>query len=90
MYNSGNLAGSHTVFLFFTPPSVHRAPQKHLIGFEKVFLQGKGMEAVKFDVDACRDLSVVDEVGDRKVALGAHTLHGGYSKHSPSVGILIW
>lgn len=85
--NSGDMAGGHTVFLFFAPPAVHGAPQKHLLGFERVFLQGKGKGEVKFRVDVCKDLSVVDEVGDRRVALGAHTLHVGNLKHSLSVEI---
>lgn len=87
VHNAGNMAGSHTVFLYFTPPAVHNAPQKHLIGFEKVWVEGNGKGVVKFSVDLCRDLSVVDEVGNRKVALGAHTLHVGNLKHSLSVGI---
>lgn len=85
--NTGSIAGSHTVLLFTTPPAVHGAPQKHLIGFEKVWLPGNGKGLVKFSVDLCRDLSVVDEAGNRKVALGAHTLHVGHLKHSLNVGI---
>ena len=87
VHNSGSMAGGHTVLLFFTPPTVHGAPQTHLLGFEKVFLEGNGKGEVVFKVDACRDLSVTDEVGDRKVALGAHTLHVGNLKHSLSIGI---
>ena len=37
---------------------------------------------VAFKVDVCRDLSVVDELGNRKVALGSHTLHVGDLKHT--------
>ena len=87
VHNSGSMAGGHTVFLFFTPPAVHSAPQKHLLGFEKVFLEGNGKDEVVFKVNACKDLSVVDEAGERKVALGAHTLHVGSLKHSLSVRI---
>ncbi|GMY39132.1 beta-xylosidase/alpha-L-arabinofuranosidase 2-like [Fagus crenata] len=83
--NMGSISGSHTVFLFSTPPPIHNSPQKHLLGFEKVFLKGQTEALVKFKVDVCKDLSVVDELGSRKVALGQHVLHVGTLKHSVNV-----
>ncbi|KAL5703808.1 xylan 1,4-beta-xylosidase [Ranunculus cassubicifolius] len=85
--NSGRMAGSHTVFLFSTPPSVHNSPKKHLLGFEKVHLKSQGEELVKFQVDICKDLSMVDELGTRKVGIGLHVLHVGDVKHSLNVGV---
>ncbi|CAL8997928.1 unnamed protein product [Prunus brigantina] len=85
--NTGSMSGGHTVLLFSSPPSVHNSPQKHLLGFEKVFLSAQREELVKFKVDVCKHLSVVDELGNRKVALGQHVLHVGSLKHSFSVGI---
>ena len=85
--NTGKMSSGHTVFLFFTPPAVHNAPQKHLLGFEKVHLAGKSQALVKFKVDVCKDLSVVDEFGNRKVALGQHLLHVGNLKHPLGVRI---
>ncbi|KAK8970685.1 Beta-D-xylosidase 4 [Platanthera guangdongensis] len=79
--NNGGMAGGHTVFLFYTPPAVHGAPKKHLIGFEKVSLEPNAAENVAFSVDVCKDMSLVDEVGKRKVALGSHVLHVGDLKH---------
>ena len=85
--NGGDREGIHTVFLFTTPPAVHGSPRKHLLGFEKIRL-GKMEEAVvKFKVDVCKDLSVVDEVGKRKIGLGRHLLHVGDVKHSLSIRI---
>ncbi|KAF0890815.1 hypothetical protein E2562_004299 [Oryza meyeriana var. granulata] len=80
--NAGYMAGRHTVFLFSSPPSVHNAPAKHLVGFEKVSLEPGQAGVVAFKVDVCKDLSVVDELGNRKVALGSHTLHIGDLKHT--------
>ncbi|XP_040379316.1 beta-D-xylosidase 4 [Oryza brachyantha] len=80
--NAGDVAGRHTVFLFTSPPSVHNAPAKHLLGFEKVSLEPGQAGVVAFKVDVCKDLSVVDELGNRKVALGSHTLHVGDLKHT--------
>ncbi|KAL9224294.1 hypothetical protein vseg_000346 [Gypsophila vaccaria] len=85
--NNGTMAGGHTVFLFSSPPSVHNAPQKHLLRFEKVFLDAEREGVVKFNVDVCKHLSVVDEAGNRKVALGVHQLHIGDLKHSLNVKI---
>ncbi|KAD6795420.1 hypothetical protein E3N88_06316 [Mikania micrantha] len=85
--NNGNMGGSHTVFLFSSPPSVHGAPQKHLVGFQKVSLEPRQQGAVRFGVDVCKDLSLVDEAGNRKVALGQHVLHVGNLKHSLNVRV---
>lgn len=85
--NVGGMRGSHTVFLFSSPPEVHNAPQKQLLGFEKVHLESQGEGIVRFDVDVCKHLSVVDENGSRKVALGDHVLHVGSLKHSLRVRI---
>ncbi|KAL6176526.1 hypothetical protein ACLB2K_053159 [Fragaria x ananassa] len=85
--NMGKMSGSHTVLLYSSSPSVHNAPKKHLLGFEKVFLSSEGEALVKFNVDVCKHLSVVDELGNRKVALGDHVLHVGDLKQTLSVRI---
>ncbi|KAE8692706.1 Beta-D-xylosidase 4 [Hibiscus syriacus] len=85
--NMGRYDGSHTVLLFATPPSVHNSPRKHLVGFEKVSLSGRSETSVRFKVDVCKDLSVVDELGSRKVALGQYVLHVGNLKHTLSLRI---
>ncbi|KAE9445896.1 hypothetical protein C3L33_22216, partial [Rhododendron williamsianum] len=85
--NIGKMSGSETVFLSSSPPSVHNSPQKHLLGFEKVFLEPQTEGMVRFKVDVCKDLSLVDEVGVRKVALGQHVIHVGSLKHSLNVRI---
>ncbi|KAL7119455.1 hypothetical protein ACP275_02G064500 [Erythranthe tilingii] len=79
--NLGDLEGSHTVLVFSRPPRVHNAPRKQLVGFQKVNLRPKEEEVLVFDIDVCRDLSVVDELGSRKVALGKHVLLVGSLKH---------
>ncbi|CAN7087059.1 unnamed protein product [Brassica oleracea var. botrytis] len=80
--NAGIREGSHTVFLFMTPPAVHRSPVKHLVTFEKVLLGRTEKAVVRFELDVCKDLSVVDETGKRKIALGEHVLHVGSLKYS--------
>ncbi|KAL3598171.1 hypothetical protein D5086_006089 [Populus alba] len=85
--NVGAISGSHTVFLFSSPPAVHNSPHKHLVGFEKVSLNAQTGRHVRFKVDICKDLSVVDELGSKKVALGEYVLHVGSLKHFLSVRI---
>ncbi|GFP98668.1 beta-xylosidase/alpha-l-arabinofuranosidase 2 [Phtheirospermum japonicum] len=85
--NVGRLSGVETVLLYFSPPEVHNAPRKHLLAFEKVHLRPREEGVVRFGVDVCRHLSVVDEKGNRKVALGDHVLHVGSLTHSLSVRI---
>ncbi|XP_020677781.1 beta-xylosidase/alpha-L-arabinofuranosidase 1-like [Dendrobium catenatum] len=85
--NVGAMVGGHTVFLFYTPPEIHNAPKKHLLGFEKVKLEPKAARNVLFRVDFCKDMSLVDELGNRKVALGSHVLHVGDLKHFLTVGV---
>ncbi|KAF3786848.1 Beta-xylosidase/alpha-L-arabinofuranosidase 2 [Nymphaea thermarum] len=86
--NVGQMHGSHTVFLFFTPPSyTGSSPKKQLLGFEKVFVRSKSAELVRFRVDVCKDLSTVSELGERKLLLGSHILHIGSLRHSLSVSV---
>ncbi|MBA0872786.1 hypothetical protein Goshw_020787, partial [Gossypium schwendimanii] len=85
--NKARHGGSHSVLLFVTPPSVHNSPRKHLIGFEKIYLKGKSGTLMRFKVDVCKDLSVVDELGRRKIALGQYVLHVGNFKHRLSLRI---
>ncbi|KAL0384508.1 UNVERIFIED_CONTAM: Beta-xylosidase/alpha-L-arabinofuranosidase 2 [Sesamum radiatum] len=85
--NVGKHSGSHTVLLFSSPPQVHNAAQKHLLGFQKLHLTPHAEGQVRFDIDVCKHLSVVDENGVRKVALGEHVLHVGSLTHSLNVMI---
>ncbi|GAB4853477.1 NAD(P)H-dependent D-xylose reductase (XR) [Ancistrocladus abbreviatus] len=85
--NNGSRDGREIVLLFYSPPPIHHAPQKHLLGFRKIFLPAKSKTMLKFKVYACKDLSVVDELGNRKIALGTHQLHIGKLKHTLSVKI---
>ncbi|OIV96211.1 hypothetical protein TanjilG_14888 [Lupinus angustifolius] len=85
--NMGEMNSQHTVLLFFSPPDVHNAPRKQLVGIEKVHIAGKSKAQVRFKVDVCKDLSVVDELGNMKVPLGEHLLHIGDLKHALTVKI---
>ncbi|CAH9130659.1 unnamed protein product [Cuscuta epithymum] len=85
--NSGQMKGSHTVMLFSRPPQVHNAPLKQLLVFEKVHLGANEEGVVRFSVDVCKHLSVIDEVGKKKIPLGYHSLLVGDLEHSLLVTI---
>ena len=75
MHNTGSRDGGHVVLLFSTPPAIHRSPQKNLLGFRKVHVGARATERVQFSIDVCKDLSVMDEIGVKKLAMGSHILH---------------
>ncbi|MFS8030369.1 putative glycosidase [Helianthus anomalus] len=79
--NVGNMAGSYSVLLYSYPRWIRNVPQTDLLDFEKVFLAPQQVTMVTFHVDGCRHLSVVDEDGNRKVALGEHHLQIGDVTH---------
>ena len=77
------MEGSCSVLLFSYPPQgIHNVPQKQLLDFEKVWLAPQEVSFVRFKVDSFKHLSVVDENGNRKVALGRHVLQVGDAKRS--------
>ncbi|GAB2246824.1 hypothetical protein Droror1_Dr00006706 [Drosera rotundifolia] len=85
--NNSTLDARETVFLFSSPPSVHNAPQKHLVGFEKILVPANSEATVKFKIDPCKDLSLADELGNRKIALGTHQLLIGDVTHSLDITV---
>ncbi|KAL4565254.1 hypothetical protein LXL04_029340 [Taraxacum kok-saghyz] len=85
--NVGEMEGSHIVFLFSSPPPIHNAARKQLLDFQKVVLDSQQRMVVSFRIDVCKHLSVVDEDGNKKVALGEHVLHVGDLQHSLNLKI---
>lgn len=80
--NGGAQNGTHVVLLFWKPPNsreVYGLPKKQLIGFDRVQVNEGDVKNVSIKVNVCRDMSVVDEQGKRKLILGQHTLLLGSS-----------
>ncbi|KAK4491286.1 hypothetical protein RD792_002022 [Penstemon davidsonii] len=88
--NVGKMRASHTVLLFSSPPQVHNSPQKQLLGFEKLHLMPEEEGMVRFNVHVCKHLSLVDENGHRKIALGQYVLRVGSLTHFLNVGIRLY
>jgi len=68
--NIGKRAGADTALAFAVPPNKNpNSPTKILFGFQKVFLQPGESKKIDFDISA-KALSLVNEVGERRIAAG--------------------
>lgn len=76
--NTGKRAGDEVVQLYISFPKLPGAPLKALRGFTRVHLKGGESRQVKLTLSP-RDLSYVNEAGDRLVAAGDYiiTVGGG-------------
>ncbi|KAL1350940.1 hypothetical protein HN51_014906 [Arachis hypogaea] len=86
--NMGSRDGTHTVLVFSAPPAGggNWAPQKQLVGFEKVHVPAQAQQQVQIKIHVCKLLSVVDKSGIRRIPMGEHSLHiGDDVKHSISL-----
>ncbi|KAG9144837.1 hypothetical protein Leryth_018972 [Lithospermum erythrorhizon] len=80
--NDGKMDGSHVVLLFWKPASVRAIsglPNVQLVAFERVHVNTGKTEQVTLKVNVCKDLSVVDENGKRKLIMGQHVFIAGSS-----------
>lgn len=83
--NDGSMSGAHVVLVFWKPPTtgaVAGAPNVQLVGFERVEVERGKTEVVRVGVEVCKELSLVDSEGKRKLVTGEHTLIiGSSSEH---------
>ncbi|KAH9310561.1 hypothetical protein KI387_025596, partial [Taxus chinensis] len=80
--NTGNTTGNYVGLLFTKPPvNLHKTDyaKKQLIGFKRVQVKTSESQRVQFRVDVCKDLSIVDKNGKRKLLMGVYTLSVGDS-----------
>lgn len=78
--NNGPMDGAHVVLLFWKPPStkgVTGAPNMQLVGFERVEVKKGKTKNVTVSLNVCKDLSLVDVEGKRKLVIGQHTIFVG-------------
>nr|GMD02689.1 probable beta-D-xylosidase 5 [Ipomoea batatas] len=76
--NTGKIDGSHVVLVFWEPKSAQGvltgAPNVQLVGFERVAIKKGVTESVTMKLDVCRDFSLADGDGNRKVVTGLHSI----------------
>jgi beta-glucosidase len=74
--NTGKTAGDEVVQLYLKFPDVAGAPLRALRGFQRVHLAPGASQVVRFHLGP-RDLSMVNEAGDRIIPQGAYTVSLG-------------
>ncbi|XP_055802877.1 probable beta-D-xylosidase 6 [Solanum dulcamara] len=73
--NDGDMDGSHVLLLFSrVPQNIQGAPQKQLVGFDRVHVPACKSVQTSLLVDPCEFLSFANDQGNRILALGEHTL----------------
>ncbi|XP_016560867.2 probable beta-D-xylosidase 6 [Capsicum annuum] len=73
--NDGDMDGSHVVLLFSrVPQNIHGAPQKQLVGFDRLHVPARESVETSLLVDPCEFLSFANDQGNRILALGEYTL----------------
>ncbi|GMP27555.1 hypothetical protein CsSME_00003487 [Camellia sinensis var. sinensis] len=84
--NNGDMDGSHVVMLFSRVPNFFKgAPEKQLIGFERVHTISYRSTETSIVVDPCKHLSIANEYGRRILPLGKHTLMLSDIEHIVSI-----
>lgn len=86
--NVGNMDGGHVVMLFSRVPTVFRgAPEKQLVGFDRVHTISHRSTEMSILVDPCEHLSVANEQGKKIMLLGGHGLMLGDLEHFVTIQI---
>ncbi|KAL3567131.1 hypothetical protein D5086_032546 [Populus alba] len=70
--NVGSIDGSEVAIVYSKPPEGNLSLQVN--GFKRVFVPAGGVEKVKFELNACRSLNVVDSNAYSVLTSGAHTI----------------
>jgi beta-glucosidase len=74
--NTGQVAGDEVVQLYLSFPNVAGAPIRALRGFRRIHLAPGQTQTVAFDLKP-RDLSMVDDRGNRIIPAGKYTVSVG-------------
>ncbi|CAI0452106.1 unnamed protein product [Linum tenue] len=78
--NVGDRDGSEAVLVYSRPPEgIAGAHSKQVIGFRRVFVRAGGSKKVKFAVNGCDGLGIVDEAAYKVLPSGTHTIVVGDS-----------
>jgi beta-glucosidase len=83
--NTGKRAGDEVAELYLTPPHTDVSPRLNLAGFERVHLAPGATRHLIFHLDA-RDLSEVDDKGNRAVSAGQYRISLGGSQPDGDAG----
>lgn len=86
--NTGDRDGSDVVMVYSKPPEgINGTHIKQLVGFERVFVKAKQSQKVKFVLNACKSLSIVDNKGYTLLPSGLHKFVLGTSPEAIQVNV---
>ncbi|XP_021295808.1 beta-xylosidase/alpha-L-arabinofuranosidase 1-like [Herrania umbratica] len=86
--NTGDKDGSEVVIVYSKPPEgIVETPFKQVVGFERVFVAAKQSQKVKFELNACKSLNIVDSSGYRILPSGLHKIVLGTSSDQIEVDV---
>lgn len=78
--NKGSRDGDEVVMVYVIPPGdIIGTPLKQLVGFKRVFVQAKKSRSVKFILNACKSLSIVNDNAYKVLPSGEHIVMIGDS-----------
>ncbi|CAN4081462.1 unnamed protein product [Withania somnifera] len=69
--NIGDMDGTHTILIF----STSSPEMKQLVAFEKVHVVSGAKRRVKIGMNACKQLSIVDKYGIRRIFMGEQKIY---------------
>ena len=73
--NVGSKDGDEVVIVYSNPPAgITDAPIKQVIGFKRVFVKAGESQNVKFALDACKSLGIVNYNAYKLLPSGGHTI----------------
>ena len=83
--NVGKMDGSDVVMVYSVPPfGIVGTHIKQVIGFQRVFVAAGATEKVKFSMNACKSLRIVDRTGYSLLPSGYHIIKIGDDSNSVS------
>ncbi|ONK78796.1 uncharacterized protein A4U43_C02F22520 [Asparagus officinalis] len=76
--NTGTVDGTDVVLVYSKPPvEIDGAPLKQLAKYERVFVPAKSAKIVKFELNACEALGIVDSTAYVVLPAGKHMIQVG-------------
>lgn len=90
--NVGDEVGSEVVMVYSKPPKgIIGTHIKQVVGFDRVFVGAKKSEKVKFGLNTCESLSIVDNKGYKLLPSGLHKIMLGTSSELIDVDVsFVW
>ncbi|KAI8018674.1 putative beta-D-xylosidase 5 [Camellia lanceoleosa] len=87
--NDGPKDGTHVVLVFWEPANAQGMltgiPKKQLVAFERIQVNTGETKKITVKLDICKQLSIVDWMGIRRLILGQHRLLVGSSREQQTM-----